>query len=244
MRPPREHRRGTITADPSRPALNGFATSANALPATRGTGQALADLPGKKADAKRSITATAFQGDTTRLMNDWMAIATPSAEDFATYRDMIGTADTEGHIDRPNPENLPAVISTAITASGDDLIVPEWHQVQNLPGYAASAIRQIGRMVFGQFTDTPIDHIQTVTTLTNDTNEVKALMHWISKNGIRDDRAEFDFGPMMVQADVQLWNVENYSFLLVKDPYGHYVYGWPGGRGVHLEEEPPRPMLR
>lgn len=248
MRPPREQRRGTLTADPNRPVLDGFATSANAPPAIHREGsRSLADMPGTKASAQTSRTATTrhFQGDRGAAMRDWSALASMNLRDEISDEEARRNQDT-GVILEVNTDNLPAIISTAITNSGDNQIVPEWHQVRNLPGYAANAIRALGRAVFSNFTDTPIEEIQTVTTLTNDTNEVKALMHWISKNGIRDDIAEVDFGMDLeaIRADVQLWNVDDYSFLLVKDPYGHYVYGWPGGRDFRLDEEPSAPRLR
>jgi len=156
----------------------------------------------------------------------------------------INAGFTEG-VEVPVPENLPAVISRQIATTGGE-IVPEWHMVKRLPGYLRNQVRAFGRLVLSQFTDTPIEDIQTVTTLTNDEIEVRALMAWIKANGIRDDRAEMDFGQTIpgYRADVQIWNVKDYSFLLVKDFAGYYVYGWPGGRGVHLENDAPRPLLR
>jgi hypothetical protein len=138
----------------------------------------------------------------------------------------------------PNPENLPAVINQAMTQSG--VRTPEWTMVRDLPGYMANSIRVLGRQVFNQFTDTPVEDIQAVTTLTHSDIEVRSLMSWIRKNGVCDDSAHMDFDNVMpgYTAKTRLWKVKDYDFLLVEDMGGKYVYGWPGGRGVHLDNQP------
>lgn len=154
--------------------------------------------------------------------------------------------ETDGYVDDVprTPENLPAVISTAITETGGE-INPDWHQVRNLPGYAVNQIRALGRQIFRQFTDIPVDDIQTVTTLTNSEREVQYLMAWLQRFGQKDDEANIDFEATMpgYTADAQLWNVEGFGFLVVRDFAGYYVYGWPGGRGVDLEHDTPPPRL-
>ncbi|MTH95215.1 hypothetical protein [Roseibium sp. RKSG952] len=149
--------------------------------------------------------------------------------------------ETEGYIEDipPTAGNLPSVISNAITETGGE-ITPEWHQVRHLPNYAVNQIRALGRQVFRQFTDIPVDDIQTVTTLTNDETEVRHLMAWIQRYGQKDDEAVIEFEATIpgYDAEVQLWNVQDYGFLVVKDFGGYYVYGWPGGRGVDLDYDP------
>ena len=151
--------------------------------------------------------------------------------------DNSGAPTTAGATPEPvNPENLPAVVSNALSKEGPADFDPEWIQVRHLPGYLQSPIRALGRGVFGQFTDTPIEDIQVITTLTNPEDDVKRMMGFIRKNGIRDDEARIDFSRVMpgYQAETQLWRMVGYEFLLVKDMMGYYIYGWPGGRGVHL----------
>lgn len=153
---------------------------------------------------------------------------------------------TEGVERRPpRPETLPAVISTAMTRTGDARIVPRWHMVRHLPGYQMEAIRTLGRSVFAPLTDTPIEDIQTVSTLSNRSEEVKAMATWIFRNGIRDDEAEMDFARVMpgYAAKTQIWNVEGFTFMVVKDFAGHYIYAWPGGRGTRLGSDPEAPRL-
>jgi len=93
-----------------------------------------------------------------------------------------------------------------------------------------------------------------VTTVTNDLAEVKALMTWIARHGTRQDVAQIDIGNILPHlpgdgdgerpyvADVQKWSVEDYSFLVVRDEFGHYVYGWPRDHDMTLDNEH-RPML-
>jgi hypothetical protein len=147
----------------------------------------------------------------------------------------------------PNTENLPAIISREVAQTGGR-INPEWHEVKQLPGYFQSAIRALGRSVFRQFTDTPIEDIQVLTTLgnINSEHEVTGMMDWIRRNGARDDAAAIDFSQIMpgYNADVSFWRTKDYSFLLVHDFAGYYIYGFKGGRGVHLAARPEPRRIR
>lgn len=173
---------------------------------------------------------------------------------------------------RPEPvttRNLPAVINRALQQ--DNLrVVPQWSEVRHLPGYMVNQIRRLGRDVFRNFTNVPIEDIQIVTTILSPETEVRGLMGWIQRNGVRDESVRMTFGNNVpnapagfgmeriggrragravanrardipnqggIEADVSLWHTENYSFLLVRDFAGCYVYGWAGGRGVHLEND-------
>lgn len=254
-------RRGQAADVADRPVYDGFATAAGPVPATRRDAPpAPAGMPGKTAGATATRRASAFAGHVDGVAERLGALSASRLRDELTdgqamqiagfgddVPDNAGAGQFDGFdgVEPRNPENLPAVIGQAVAESGDGMIVPQWHMVRHLPGYLQQPIRALGRMVFRQFTDTPVEDIQTCTTLSNRVDEVKALMGWISRNGIRDDQAEMDFEGTIpdYKAETQVWNVQGYTFLLVKDFAGHYVYGWPGGRGVHLEHEP-RPLLR
>lgn len=142
----------------------------------------------------------------------------------------------------PTPNNLPAVISNAVREkphAGQYNLSdwePEWTKVAHLPGYIRTGIRQMGRQIFRNFTDTPLEDIQVMSTLVQPEHDVKKMMKWIQLNGIRDEKLEMDFENSIpgYKADVQLWRTKGYEFLLVKDFAGYYIYGWPGGRDVHL----------
>lgn len=246
MKSPRNRRVGTLSKETA-PILNGFMSSHNS-PLTQKTQNFELEehrLPGKQATRSQTRTAVNFNGnhlDASRAMNSLLSnpeLQTPDGLE-------IDNIDN-GFIDEPRQTgNLPAVISQAIARTDDTDIVPEWHQVKNLPGFAQQAVRNLGRMVFAEFTTKELSEIQTLSGLTNHENEVKAMMAWIQRNGVCEDKTEMDFSHIMpgITADVQLWKTEGFSFLLVRDDFSHYVYGWGGGRGVHLEQKPDTLRLR
>jgi hypothetical protein len=155
-----------------------------------------------------------------------------SDADAARHAGMTPGPDAMGERPVPNNDNLPAIVNRDIALAGGR-ITPTWHQVKALPGYMLNQIRAGGRAVFRQFIDTPLEDIQMICTGMNDETEVKAVMHWVRRNGIADDAADMNFGGQT--AEVRLWKTEDFSFLLVKDFMGIYVYAWTGGRGVHLD---------
>jgi hypothetical protein len=209
-------------------------------------------LPGKKAKRKRarqmqvdpetSATAAAHLANLPQA-DDEISDAEARLRAGVEDDDVTDVAGAEPI--PPTTENLPAVIHREVALTGGR-VDPEWHQVKHLPGYLQSGIRALGRQVFRQFTETPIEDIQVITTLgnINPERDVVGMMDWIRRNGARDDAANMDFGQTMpgYTADVQLWRTKDYSFLLVHDFGGYYIYGWQGGRGVHLA--PPREVRR
>ncbi|MEI7608731.1 MAG: hypothetical protein WCJ64_15240 [Rhodospirillaceae bacterium] len=131
----------------------------------------------------------------------------------------------------PTSELLPAVISAAITRSGTKL-QPRWLMVKDLPAMGRKAIQALGGAVFVQFTDTPIERIQTMTTLTNSEADVRAMLGWLKANAVHDEVARMDFSQTIpgYSAEVHIWKAEGYSFLVMQDFAGTYIYAWPGGR--------------
>lgn len=134
------------------------------------------------------------------------------------------------------PENLPAVISSAIAHQDD--FAPTWHLIGNLPGMILQGVRAVAGQIFGQFTDTPIERIQMMTSALNMNPEVdvRKMMSLIRANGQKIDSMDFDFSEHMpayqqiAQAtEGQLWTAFGYEFFLMRDAGGYYVYGWPEG---------------
>ena len=148
--------------------------------------------------------------------------------------------DNDGYIEpRQDLENLPATIENmpakvnneVATAAGVD---PEWHQVRNLPGYLKAAIRALGRQVFGQFTNTRIEDIQVLANLgesgePNSAREMNAVAGWLKDQGERDTDGEMNFQRSIPDygADFKIYSAEGYTFMIVKDEYGEYIYSWP-----------------
>lgn len=242
-----------MTLDIEGPSSKGdlTTTSGNAHNSVAHGRDRAANLPGKKqskAQTKAAIKpmSAAAQDDMRGIMQMVGDTQDEISDDEAARRaghDSVG--HTDGMNEPPTPQNLPAIINTAVAASGMH-IEPKWHMVRNLPGYMQSGIRALGRQLFGPFTDTPIEDIQVLSTLSNDDTEVKAMMTWIKRNGVKDDEAQikFDNSPASrYGADVQIWNAEGFTFMVVKDPHGYYVYGWPGGRGTQVGHDA-QPMAR
>lgn len=134
------------------------------------------------------------------------------------------------------PENLPEIINRAVVESGEFDLEPDWYMVKDTPGYVYNGIRRLGSMIFSNYTNLPLDEINILCTLTNNDEEVKGMMAWIVENGelVCNDDLKFERIMPGYSPKVQLWAVEGYSFLLVKDHEGHYIYGWPGGNNVKL----------
>lgn len=156
---------------------------------------------------------------------------------------------TYGYTEEPTkPETLPAIINKEISTQFKG-IEPEWHMVKHLPGYLSSAIRAMGRQVFKPFTKTPIEKIQVLADLSgsgpNTELELNAAASWLKQYAVRDQEAELEFHDLIpgYKADVRIFNSSGFTFMLVKDEYGRYIYAWPGGRGVHLGTIEKRPAL-
>jgi len=152
------------------------------------------------------------------------------------------TLDTIGVDPIPKtPENLPAVINKQIALWKN--VEPEWSMVKHLPGYFQTAIRAVGRQVFGAYTKIPLEKIQVLANLNgagpNDDRELNAAAGWIKHTGVRDSVAELDFEQSMpgYKADVQIWNAEGYQFMIVYDFAGKYVYAWPSNKGVRISNQ-------
>lgn len=157
----------------------------------------------------------------------------------ATATASVTSHDTPGVRPQPTtPENLPAVIEKLPNLINKEVtkqtnVEPEWHQVKNLPGYLQGAIRALGRQVFGSFTKTKIEDIQIIANVggngPNTKRELNAVAGWLKDKGKRDTDGEMNFQRSIpdYEADFEIYNAKNFTFMIVKDEYGEYVYSWP-----------------
>lgn len=179
---------------------------------------------------------------------DKMSKVTMPTDDRAMrhYMDLIGNIDqidTSGEDDIespyqdpepdvPTPETLPAVISKGMRADYGDIDL-NWHMVKNLPGYFQKAIRAMGRQVFSPFTSTPIEDIQVLANVNdsgpNEQSEINKLASYLRSKGHRDSDAELLFSEVVpgYSADAVIYHADGFTFMLVKDFAGSYVYAWP-----------------
>lgn len=159
----------------------------------------------------------------------------------AEAAEIAGRVQQDYEYGRPEPvttgtdvatiETMPAVVNKEIAKHAP--VEPEWHQVKHLPGYLAAAIRAMGRQVFGVFTNTRIEDIQIIANLggqgPNSERELDAVAGWLKDNGVRDTDGEMNFHQSIPDygAEFQVYNAEKFTFMIVKDEYGNYVYSWP-----------------
>lgn len=150
--------------------------------------------------------------------------------------------------DVANIETMPDIINKEIATFAT--VEPEWHQVKNLPGYLKGAIRAMGRQVFGVYTKTPIEDIQIVANLggqgPNSEREMNAVAGWLHDNAERDTDGEMNFQQSIPDygADFQIYTHDEFTFMIVDDEYGKYVYSWPSKDNKAMKEAPTRKKLR
>ncbi len=144
-----------------------------------------------------------------------------------------------------SPSTLPAIISKDLQAAGTRDV--EFIQVKNLPGMMKQGIRQLGKQVFGTFTNTPIDDIAVIANLKgmggpNDISEINAVAGYAKKHGVLNTRAQLDFDKVMpeYEADVVIYNTTDVTYMLVKDFMGRYIYSWPTSQSARITTNSPK----
>lgn len=143
----------------------------------------------------------------------------------------LGPDHSENEMVVRSARDVPTVISNAMQASG--MQTPEWHHVNNLPGFNDRNIRGMGKQIFGMFTNTPIGEIQTMANVDgqgpNTPAEMRAVAAWLR------DTAE-DLGEVKVnhgmaipgyKPDVKEYRANGVRFHVVRDPMGQYIYAYP-----------------
>ena len=134
---------------------------------------------------------------------------------------------TEMHIP-VTPETLPSIISNEVANSMGEEMHFDWMMIKQLPGYLQAGIRSLGRQVFRQWTNTPIEDIQILSTITADQTSVKYMAAWITKFGHKIDESTLTFHQMGgIEAHCTIWTYEGMDFLIQKDFSGYYIYAFP-----------------
>jgi hypothetical protein len=149
-----------------------------------------------------------------------------------------GTGEPELEPEIPGSEvahvtgaDVPAVISKAMQATG--VQSPEWHDVENLPGFMQKNIRGMGRQVFGMFTRTPLEQIQTIANVDgkgpNTDAEMRAVGSWLLNNAEDLGKVDLSFGMAIpgYKPDIREFRADGVRFHVVRDPVGQYIYAYP-----------------
>jgi len=127
--------------------------------------------------------------------------------------------------------DVPVVISNAMQASG--MQTPEWHTVNNLPGYSQRNTRGMGRQMFSMFTSTPLENIQTLANVNgqgpNTDAEMRAVAGWLRDNAEDLGEVNVSHGEAIpgYTPDVKEYKANGVRFQLVRDPMGQYIYAYP-----------------
>lgn len=212
-----------------------FNTRMDNVPALR-SNRAVGDLRLNKANAV--ATADSLRGVqlNQRAMDILSSMDLSNLEDIEDDQALVDILNAGFDPTEPTTDNLPSVINMAVRAAGS--VEPKFHAVHNLPGYASTPIRKLGRAVFKPFTDTRIEDICVVANLggsgkPNTTQELNAIVGTLARDGTRHSQYEIDFDNSLsavipgYHADILLYTYMGYTFLVVRDEMGQYVYSWP-----------------
>ena len=139
--------------------------------------------------------------------------------------------DQENALVARTAQDVPAVISSAMQAAGAQ--VPEWHTVDNLPGYQQQNVRGMGRKIFSMFTRTPLEQIQTIANVDgqgpNTDAELRAVGNWLMQNADDMGEVELNHGRAIpgYRPEVKEYSLNGVRFHVVRDPMGQYIYAYP-----------------
>ena len=139
--------------------------------------------------------------------------------------------DQENAIVARTARDVPAVISSAMRVAGVEM--PEWHTVNNLPGYQQQPIRGMGRQIFRMFTRTPLEQIQTIANVDgqgpNTDAEMRAVANWLMQNADDLGEVHLDHGQAIpgYRPDVKEYSINGVRFHVVRDLMGQYIYAYP-----------------
>jgi hypothetical protein len=130
-----------------------------------------------------------------------------------------------------NAQDVPSIISNAMQAAGT--ASPEWHTINNLPGYNHRNVRGMGRNVFGMFTSTPLEQIKTIANVNgqgpNTDAEIRAVASFLINNADDLGEVHLSHGEAIpgYEPDVKEYSIDGVRFHVVRDPMGQYIYAYP-----------------
>lgn len=212
-----------------------FKTDSDQLPALVGKTRKAADPEGNTPKSDDLTLRKAGEAKTREKMQDakmgFKSFLHFLNMDLTGLEDKIDPTVSTEMIVRPETANLPKVINSAMRVAG--MVEPEWHMVKHLPGYMSQGIRAIGRQVFTPFTKTKIEDIQVIASLggsgPNSTTEINSVAKFLLDHGTKSTEASMQFHDRIpgYEADMKVYTFANYTFLLVKDHAGNYIYSWP-----------------
>jgi hypothetical protein len=207
-------------------------------------------MPTASADSTRRKTSAMNPSE---LMRDMMNRISPDAGGDEADLPDDPTEPTSALVAR-TAADVPAVIGNAMVAAGEEM--PEWHTVNNLPGFKQRNVRGMGRQIFGMFTRTPLEQIQTIANVDgqgpNTDAELRSVASWLQQNADDLGEVELSHGDAIpgYHPDVKEYSLSGVRFHVVRDPMGQYIYAYPDADSTtnqgntQLNNNPTTPRLR
>jgi hypothetical protein len=134
----------------------------------------------------------------------------------------------------PRKSMPPANESSASAVSEN---CPKWIRLNQLPGFMWNAIRVMGESVFCPLTRTRLDRIEVIADLSGNgphtRQEVDTTAHRLRSTSEPSNMVEYSTAEMtrlvcgLYQAQAVQFEMDEITYLLVKDPMGSYIYRWP-----------------
>jgi hypothetical protein len=203
--------------------------------------------------ANITLSSTAAQDISQRLRQ---SIALLPRDDFMPHQ----TARCRVQPEPQPPNKLPRVVETL--PSQEFLAGVQWQQIKNLPGYAISSIRRMGRDVFSSFDcfnamaqgaegDDPLGEVLVASDYTHNQTAINFLAGLIEKHGVLMDKGSMDHGNTLpgYNPDVIIMMTQNWTFKLVRDRQENgapvdlnSIYAWRGGLD-HYQMRLERPSI-
>ncbi len=206
--------------DPSEPLRTGSHTGPTGTAPTP-------QMPSASAASTQAKTSAMNPSE---LMRDMMSRIHPDAGGDEPELDNE-PVDQENAIVARTAADVPAAVNSAMVATGTS--VPEWHTVNNLPGFRQRNVRGMGRSIFGMFTRTPLAQIQTIANVDgqgpNTDAEMRAVANFLRQNAEDMGEVELSQGQAIpgYQPDVKEYRINGVRFHIVRDPMGQYIYAYP-----------------
>lgn len=144
-------------------------------------------------------------------------------------------------------KNLPSVVGNAIERFQGR--APTFHKSTNLPIYSQPRMRSAGRALMANYTDTPLEEMMVVSSLSGSEMEVGALAIFLDRYGekLPDDVMEEHYGLSVAipgiagyRAETEMWSFNEYTFLHVTDQWSESIYCWATDREHTLSIPSPR----
>ena len=115
---------------------------------------------------------------------------------------------------------------------------PQWLRLNQLQGFLWSSIRAMGESVFSPLTRTPLERIEVIADLSGNgphsRQDIDATAHHLRSTSEPSTVVEYSskeiarlFGRAYQAQAIQFESAE-FTYLLVKDAMGSYIYRWPG----------------